>query len=110
VTGESDLRPIIRDAAWLATEAVQLPESKAVSHQSPALPESLSGLIERVTFFDEDNRFGVLKVKAKGHHDPVTVVGRSESYRLESQSPRTRRSRVGPASRAGERFLSDSCP
>ena len=39
------------------------------------MPESLSGLIERVTFFDEDRGFGVLKVKAKGHRDLVTVVG-----------------------------------
>ena len=37
--------------------------------------ESLSGLIERVTFFNEDNGFAVLKVKAKGHRDLVTVVG-----------------------------------
>jgi exodeoxyribonuclease V alpha subunit len=43
-------------------------------HSSP-LPESLSGLIERVTFFNEENGFGVLKVKAKGHRDLVTVVG-----------------------------------
>jgi exodeoxyribonuclease V alpha subunit len=38
-------------------------------------PESLSGLIERVTFFNEDSGFGVLKIKAKGHRDLVTVVG-----------------------------------
>src|SRR5258707_11487586 len=37
--------------------------------------DSLSGLIERVTFFNEENGFGVLKVKAKGHRDLVTVVG-----------------------------------
>jgi exodeoxyribonuclease V alpha subunit len=37
--------------------------------------ESLSGLIERVMFFNEDNGDGVLKVKAKGHRDLVTVVG-----------------------------------
>ena len=37
-------------------------------------PESLSGLIEHVTFFNEDTGFGVLKVKAKGHRDVVTVV------------------------------------
>ncbi|SPE62386.1 putative exodeoxyribonuclease V alpha chain [Verrucomicrobia bacterium] len=37
--------------------------------------ESLSGLIERVTFFNEENGFAVLKVKAKGHRDPVAVVG-----------------------------------
>ena len=39
------------------------------------MPESLSGLIERVTFLNEENGFGVLKVKAKGHRDLVTVVG-----------------------------------
>jgi exodeoxyribonuclease V alpha subunit len=42
---------------------------------APAPPESLSGLIERVTFFNEENGFAVLKIKAKGHRDDVTVVG-----------------------------------
>jgi exodeoxyribonuclease V alpha subunit len=37
--------------------------------------ESLSGLIERVTLFNDDTGFGALKVKAKGHRDLVTVVG-----------------------------------
>src|SRR5439155_14859630 len=37
--------------------------------------ESLSGLIERVTFFNEENGFAVLKVKAKSHRDQVTVIG-----------------------------------
>jgi exodeoxyribonuclease V alpha subunit len=41
----------------------------------PAPPENLSGLIERVTFFNEENGFAVLRVKAKGHRDEVTVVG-----------------------------------
>lgn len=41
----------------------------------PAVPESLAGLIERVTFHNEDTGFGVFKVKAKGHRDLVTVVG-----------------------------------
>ncbi len=41
----------------------------------PASPESLSGLIERVTFFNEENGFAVLKVRAKGHRGEVTVVG-----------------------------------
>jgi exodeoxyribonuclease V alpha subunit len=44
--------------------------------QSPAKhAESLSGLIERVTYFNEENGFAVLKVKAKGRRDHVTVVG-----------------------------------
>jgi exodeoxyribonuclease V alpha subunit len=46
-----------------------------VQQPSAAVPESLSGLIERVTFFNEENGFGVLRVKAKGHRDLVTVVG-----------------------------------
>ncbi|HXP59911.1 MAG TPA: ATP-dependent RecD-like DNA helicase [Dongiaceae bacterium] len=42
---------------------------------TPNVPDSLSGLIERVTFFNEENGFAVLKVKAQGHRDEVTVVG-----------------------------------
>lgn len=42
---------------------------------SPAPPESLSGLVERVTFFNEENGFAVLRVRVKGHRDEVTVVG-----------------------------------
>jgi exodeoxyribonuclease V alpha subunit len=37
--------------------------------------ESVSGLVERVTFHNEENGFAVLQVKAKGHRDLVTVVG-----------------------------------
>ncbi len=45
-------------------------------NQPPStLPETLSGLIERVTFFNEESGFGVLKVKARGHRELVTVVG-----------------------------------
>ena len=43
--------------------------------QSSAGRESLSGLIERVTFFNEENGFGVLKVKVRGRRELVTVVG-----------------------------------
>jgi exodeoxyribonuclease V alpha subunit len=32
-------------------------------------------LIERITYFNEENGWAVLKVKAKGHRDNVTVVG-----------------------------------
>jgi exodeoxyribonuclease V alpha subunit len=40
-----------------------------------ALPETVSGLIEHVVFHNQENGFAVLKVKAKGHRDLVTVVG-----------------------------------
>ncbi len=47
-----------------------------VQQPSPArIPDSLSGLIERVTFFNDDTGFSVLRVKVKGHRDLVTVVG-----------------------------------
>ena len=42
---------------------------------APPFAESLTGLIERVTFFNEENGFAVLQVKVKGHRDLVTVVG-----------------------------------
>jgi len=38
--------------------------------------ESLSGLIERVTFFNEETGFVVLRVKARGRKDLLSVVGK----------------------------------
>ena len=35
----------------------------------------LAGLVERVTFHNDDNGFCVLRVKARGHKDLVTVIG-----------------------------------
>ena len=46
-----------------------LPDSKK------QFAESLSGLIERVTFFNEDTGFSVIKVKVNGQREPVTVLG-----------------------------------
>ncbi|MFT8246772.1 ATP-dependent RecD-like DNA helicase [Roseomonas sp. BN140053] len=37
--------------------------------------EALAGLVERVTFHNAENGFCVLRVKARGHKDLVTVVG-----------------------------------
>lgn len=37
--------------------------------------ETVSGLIERVTFFNEDTGFAVLRVQVKGHRELITVVG-----------------------------------
>ncbi len=41
----------------------------------PSTPDSVSGLVERVTFHNEENGWSVLKVRAKDHHELVTVVG-----------------------------------
>jgi exodeoxyribonuclease V alpha subunit len=41
----------------------------------PSTQEVLAGLIERVTYHNSENGFCVLRVKARGHRDVVTVVG-----------------------------------
>ena len=41
----------------------------------PAHADGLSGLVERVTFHNEDTGFAVLKVKVKGRRELVSVVG-----------------------------------
>ena len=47
----------------------------AASADAPDHLDNLSGLIERVTYFNEETGFAVLRVKAGGHRDLVTVVG-----------------------------------
>src|SRR4030081_4104059 len=37
--------------------------------------EPLAGLVERVTFHNADSGFCVLRVKARGHRDLITVIG-----------------------------------
>jgi hypothetical protein len=41
--------------------------------------EPLAGLIERVTFYNPDSGFCVLRVKVKGHHELVTLLGAEPS-------------------------------
>ena len=43
------------------------------------MPETLKGLIERVTYHNPENGFAVLKVKVRGHQDLVTVLGSTTS-------------------------------
>ncbi|WP_158048022.1 SF1B family DNA helicase RecD2 [Skermanella pratensis] len=49
----------------------------------PASPapdrEVLAGLVERVTFHNAENGFCVLRIKARGHRDLITVVGHAAS-------------------------------
>jgi exodeoxyribonuclease V alpha subunit len=42
---------------------------------APSTQEVLAGLVERVTFHNAENGFCVLRAKARGHRDLVTVVG-----------------------------------
>jgi exodeoxyribonuclease V alpha subunit len=37
--------------------------------------EEIAGLVERVTFFNEESGFAVLRVKVRGHRELVTVLG-----------------------------------
>jgi exodeoxyribonuclease V alpha subunit len=45
------------------------------SNLEPSAQEVLAGLVERVTFHNGENGFCVLRAKARGHRDLVTVVG-----------------------------------
>ncbi len=42
---------------------------------TPSPGDALAGLVERVTFFNEENGFCILKVRSRGHGDLVAVVG-----------------------------------
>ena len=37
--------------------------------------EEIAGLVERVTFFNEESGFAVLRVKVRGQRELVTVLG-----------------------------------
>src|ERR1700737_4001733 len=43
--------------------------------QEPSTQEVLAGLVERVTFHNDDNGFCVLRIKARDHRELITVVG-----------------------------------
>jgi exodeoxyribonuclease V alpha subunit len=43
----------------------------------PTYQEVLAGLVERVTYHNEESGFCVLRIKARGHRDLVTVIGHS---------------------------------
>src|SRR5450759_2548213 len=51
----------------------------AISDMTPqptsSTQEVLAGLVERVTYHNAENGFCVLRAKARGHRDVVTVVG-----------------------------------
>jgi exodeoxyribonuclease V alpha subunit len=46
----------------------------AIPERRPAT-EEISGVIERVTFHNDENGFCVLRVKTKGHREETTVIG-----------------------------------
>lgn len=50
----------------------------------PSAREVLAGLVERVTYHNAENGFCVLRAKARGHRDVVTVVGHAAKARYNS--------------------------
>ncbi|MGF7206022.1 exodeoxyribonuclease V alpha subunit [Skermanella aerolata] len=65
----------------MATAAVQPRVGPGTKSTAPAAPdrEVLAGLVERVTFHNAENGFCVLRIKARGHRDLITVVGHAAS-------------------------------
>jgi len=51
------------------------PVPEATRASTPA--EVLAGLVDRVTFHNSENGFCVLRVKARGQRDLITVIGRA---------------------------------
>jgi hypothetical protein len=42
----------------------------------PRVPtEEIAGLVERVTFFNPESGFAVLRVQVRGQREPVTILG-----------------------------------
>ena len=48
--------------------------------------EPLAGLVERISFHNGDSGFCVLRVKARGHRDLVTVLGATPSIAAGEQA------------------------
>jgi exodeoxyribonuclease V alpha subunit len=46
-----------------------------MKHSPQTDTEVLAGLVDRVTFHNAENGFCVLRVKARGQREPITVVG-----------------------------------
>ncbi len=51
-----------------------MPEAVPASKVPPA-QETVAGLVERVTFFNEENGFAILKIKVRGSRELATVLG-----------------------------------
>ena len=63
----------------MSQSAAQSASARVPSPPASAPTEALAGLVERVTYHNAENGFCVLRVKARGHKDLVTVVGHAAS-------------------------------
>ena len=77
--------------------------------------EALAGLVERVTFHNPDNGFCVLRIKARGQRELITVVGHAATVTTERTPGRHRPDQVrsaasqpaGSAAKASHRAAGD---
>jgi hypothetical protein len=67
---------IVVNGAWarIISGAASLRSGKFLNSQ-PDAGEVLAGLVERVTYHNSENGFCVLRARARGHRDVLTVVG-----------------------------------
>ena len=84
----------------------------AVTRFAPTAPskangppiEALAGLVERVTFHNAESGFCVLRIKARGQRDLVTVVGHAavitSGERVQMSGTRINASQIASASAA----------
>jgi len=72
--------------------------SLASAPTSPSGPgtENLAGLVERVTFHNEESGFCVLRLKAGGQRDSLTVIGHADM--ISASEPSGEGARAGSAS------------
>src|SRR5690606_20101 len=58
----------------ISTHHLELLSKLMLTHNNPSL-DLLTGFIERVTYHNSENGYCVLRVKAEGHKELITVVG-----------------------------------
>src|SRR3984957_16200279 len=68
-------RPPARHRGVAREERTGDPETLMKPTPESSTQEVLAGLVERVTFHNAENGFCVLRAKARGHRDLVTVLG-----------------------------------
>ena len=69
-------QPALRRSLTGRTDEIALRMSP---QPEPSTQEVLAGLVERVTYHNAENGFCVLRARARGHRDVVTVVGHAAS-------------------------------
>ena len=61
---------------WLAVNGTRDDVTIQMKSQpQPTTQEVLAGPVERVTFHNDESGFCVLRIKARGHREMVTVIG-----------------------------------